>query len=122
MATGTLNNNNYVILYDTSFQDGEVTLRDTIANYRYIEVIFGKNVFRYDNKYASTASGVLCSYGGDFGSSTNPGLIMSFLNTLINADKFKIVSHWRQFSYKNSSTPVIDNTLYNYITEIRGYK
>lgn len=122
MATGTIpNEEGYTVLYDTNFQTGQVTLKESIANFKYIEITFGNVVYRVENNFSSTYSLTLCSYGIDT-SSSNPGLIMSFIGMSFSGTTANVTTHWRQFSYKNSPTPVIDNTLYNYVQQIRGYR
>lgn len=122
MASGTINRTNeYDILYDTPFQSGSVTLKSNISNYEYIEIIFGNDAYRVKNNYGSSVNIILCSYGMDVASSSNPGLIESWLRCSISGTTFTVTDHWRKFSYKNSTTPTIDNVIYNQINEIRGH-
>lgn len=122
MATGTIQKStDYDILYDTLFQTGSVTLKQSIANYKYIEVVFGSNVFRMKNNYSSSSTQVAGCWGVDYTDSSNKGMIWSAIQFSISGKTFTISNHSRMYYYPNSTKPTIDSSVYGYVSEIRGY-
>lgn len=123
MATGTVQKStDYDILYDTAFQTGSVTLKKSIANYKYIEVVYGNNVFRYNNNYGSSLNNhVVGLWGADYSNSSNIGMIWSAIQFSISGTTFTINNHSRMFFYQDYTKPIIDSTVYGNVIEIRGY-
>lgn len=112
----------YEILYNTPFQNGTVTLKKNISNYKYVEITFSNSVYRIDTNYNSSAkTAMMITSGFDTANSNNPGIIMSFLGIQISSNTFKVNNHYRLYHYNNNASPNIDSTLYGWITEIRGY-
>ena len=112
----------YDILYDTAFQTGSVTLKKSIANYKYIEVVYGNNVFRFRNNYGSSVfSQTIGSWGSDYTNASNKGMIWSAILFSMSGTTFTINNHSRMYFYQDYTKPIMDNTVYGYVTEIRGY-
>lgn len=123
MATGKIQKStDYDILYDTPFQTGSVTLKKSIANYKYIEIVFGNNVFRIKNNYSSSIlKQVVGCWGVDYANTSNKGMIWSAIQLSISGTALTINNHSRMFFYQDYTKPIIDNTTYGNVSEIRGY-
>lgn len=123
MATGTVQKStDYDILYDTAFQKGSVTLKKSIANYKYIEVVYGSNVFRYKNNYGSSLNNMVAGlWGVDYTNTSNKGMIWSAIQFSISGTTFTINDHSRMFFYQDYTKPIIDSTINGNVSEIRGY-
>lgn len=123
MATGTIQKStDYDILYNTAFGTGSVTLKKSIANYKYIEVVFGNSVYQIRNNYNSTINNITIQFPAvDYVNPSNIGMIWSFIRFSVSGATFTINGHSRMFFYQDYTKPIIDSTLYGNVTEIRGY-
>ena len=117
-----LGGNNAVVLYDTAFQDGSVTLYDTIANYKEIEIDCNGFKQYYINNNSSNLSSYVSFISWDFATASNVGLIICCKRFTINGNSLTITDHQRMYNYPNYTKWLSDSNVYGSIRKIIGYK
>lgn len=113
-----------VILFDGAPTTGDVSLKDSVSHYKYIEVFYYTYPSNFSSvKVPSNASNISCVLVDfDLTYSENHGFVLQFKGLINNDTQLIVGGKGRFYKYQNSTDITQDTQNQIYVSKVVGYK